>query len=66
MSNRSQFSLEVAQMGKVWVASLSLFGISVIGATKAAAIEAVMEAFKTHALAGEPEGYLGEPCEACN
>jgi hypothetical protein len=40
MSNRSQFSLEVAQMGKVWVASLSLFGISVIGATQAAAIEA--------------------------
>ena len=52
-------------MGKVWVASLSLLGISVIGATQAAAIEAVMEAFKTHALAGEPEGYLGEPCEAC-
>ncbi|NQX00635.1 hypothetical protein HQ447_08225 [bacterium] len=66
MSNRSQFSFEIAQMGKVWVASLSLFGISVIGATQAAAIEAVMEAFKTHALVGEPEGYLGEPCEACS
>lgn len=66
MSNRSQFSLEVAQMGKVWVASLSLLGISVIGATQAAAIEAVMEAFKTHALAGGPERHLAEPCEACN
>ena len=53
-------------MGKVWVASLSLFGISVIGATKAAAVEAVVEAFKTHALVGESEGHLGEPCEACS
>ena len=66
MSNRSQFSFEVAQMGKVWVASLSLFGISVIGATQAAAIEAVMEAFKTHALAGVPDDYVVEPCEACS
>lgn len=66
MSNRSQFSLEVAQMGKVWVASLSLFGISVIGATQAAAIEAVMEAFKTHALAGDPSDYFSESCEACS
>jgi len=53
-------------MGKVWVGSLSLFGISVIGATQAAAIEAVMEAFKTHALAGVPDDYLVEPCEACS
>lgn len=65
MSNRSQFSFEVAQMGKVWVASLSLLGISVIGGTKTAAIEAVMEAFKTHALAGMPD-YLGESCEVCS
>jgi hypothetical protein len=66
MSNRSQFSLEVAQMGKVWVASLSLFGISVIGVTQAAAIEAVMEAFKTHALAGDPTDYSVEPCDGCS
>jgi|LakMenEpi03Aug12_release.lakeMendotaPanAssembly.Ray.scaffolds.fasta_scaffold4450392_1 hypothetical protein len=61
MSNRSQFFVDVAQMGAVWVASLSLYGISVIGATRAAAIEAVMEAFKTHTSLGESS----EPCEAC-
>ena len=66
MSNRSQFSLEVAQMGKVWVASFSLFEISVIGATQAAAIEAVMEAFKTHAIAGDPNDYISDVCEACS
>lgn len=62
MSNRSQFLVDVAQMGTVWVASLSLFGISVIGNTQASAIEAAMEAFRTHALMGEP----GESCEVCS
>lgn len=62
LAGQRQSRTRFAQMGKVWVASLSLLGISVIGATKAAAIEAVMEAFKTHALAGEPS----ESCEACS
>ena len=53
--------MDVAQMGQVWVASLSILGISVVGASKSAAIEAVIEAFKTHTLAGDAE----EPCEAC-
>tara|TARA_R110002153_G_scaffold196254_2_gene349508 strand:- start:3437 stop:3661 length:225 start_codon:yes stop_codon:yes gene_type:complete len=50
MSNRRQLSLEVAQMGKVWVASFTLLGISAIGATESAAINAVLDAFKTHNL----------------
>ena len=60
MSNRRQFSFEVAQMGKVWVASFSLLGISAIGATEAAALEAVLEAYRTHALAGYS---VAESCE---
>lgn len=63
MSNRRQFSFEVAQMGKVWVASFSLLGISAIGATEAAALEAVLEAYRTHALAGHP---LDGNCEVCS
>lgn len=63
MSNRRQFSFEVAQMGKVWVASFSLLGISAIGATEAAAIDAVMEAYKTHTIAGVSSD---DGCEVCN
>jgi hypothetical protein len=50
-------------MGKVWVASFSLLGISAIGATEAAALEAVLEAYRTHALAGHP---LDASCEVCS
>lgn len=64
MSNRRQLSFEVAQMGKVWVASFSLLGISVIGVTEVAAIEAVMEAYKTHAITVDP--VENEVCEACS
>ena len=48
MSNRRQSTFEVAQMGKVWIASISLFGISAIGATEADAIRGVLEALATH------------------
>lgn len=54
MTNRRQYSFEVAQMGTVWVASFSSLGISAIGATEAAALEAVLEAYRTHALSGQP------------
>lgn len=66
MSNRSQYSFEIAQMGKVWVASISLLGISVIGATQTAAMQALFEAANTHSLAGGTGGYPGDPCEACS
>ncbi|MFK7850495.1 MAG: hypothetical protein AB8D78_05905 [Akkermansiaceae bacterium] len=63
MTNRRQLSLEVAQMGKVWVASFTLLGISAIGATESDAINAVFDAFKTHNL-----GNASSPqdCEACS
>ena len=51
MTNRRQLSFEVAQMGKVWVASLSALGISAIGATEAAALQALRDAYQTHTLA---------------
>lgn len=63
MNNRRQFSFEVAQMGKVWVASFTLLGISAIGATESAAINAVLDAFKTHNLV-KPLPF--EDCEVCN
>jgi hypothetical protein len=63
MSNRRQIPFEVGQMGKVWVASISLMGISAIGATEAAAIEGVLEAFKTHSTMGGPQPEL--TCESC-
>lgn len=50
-------------MGKVRVTSFSLLGISAIGATEAATLEAVLEAYQTHALAGHP---LDTGCEACS
>ncbi len=63
MTNRRQLSLEVAQMGKVWVASFTLLGISAIGATESAAINAVLDAFKTHNLGS---AAAPEDCEACS
>lgn len=63
MSNRRQLSLEVAQMGKVWVASFTLLGISAIGATESAAINAVLDAFKTHNLGS---ASAPQDCEACS
>lgn len=63
MSNRRQLSLEVAQMGKVWVASFTLLGISAIGATESAAINAVLDALKTHNLGS---ASAPEDCEACS
>lgn len=51
MSNRRQLSFDVAQMGKVWIASISLLGISAIGATEDDAIQAVLEAFASHKTA---------------
>ena len=66
MSNRSQYSFEIAQMGKVWVASISLLGISVIGATQTAAMQALFEAANTHPLAGVTGGYPDDPCDACS
>lgn len=63
MNNRRQYVFEVAQMGEVWVASFSLLGISAIGATEAAALEAVLEAYRTHALVGHP---VAESCEVCS
>ena len=63
MSNRRQLPIEVGQMGKVWVASFSLLGISAIGVSEAAAFEAVIDALRTHAAAGMS---VAEPdCEAC-
>ena len=62
MSNRRQFSFEVGQMGKVWVASISLFGISAIGATERDALEAVFDALKTH---GSAISNQVEDCESC-
>ena len=47
MSNRRQIPFEVGQMGKVWVASISLMGISAIGATEAAFERAVAEVTAT-------------------
>ena len=37
-------------MGKVWVASFTLLGISAVGATESDAVSAVLDAFKTHNL----------------
>ncbi len=65
MSNRLQIPIEIGQMGKVWVASFSLLGISVVGATQADAVEAAFEALKTHFLAGVVEQDFA-PCEACS
>ncbi len=66
MSNRRQSTFEVAQMGKVWIASISLFGISAVGATESDAIQAVLEAFKTHSVANSATP-APDPvdCEAC-
>jgi hypothetical protein len=50
-------------MGKVWVASFTLLGISAIGATESAAINAVLDAFKTHNLGS---ASAPEDCEACS
>ena len=63
MSNRLQSTLEVAQMGAVWIASISIFGISAIGATQADALKGVVEALKTHAATERPAS--SEACEAC-
>jgi hypothetical protein len=66
MTNRRQSTFEVAQMGAVWIASISLFGISAIGATETDAIEGVLEALKTHSVArSAPVGDLSAACEAC-
>lgn len=53
-------------MGKVWIASISLFGISAVGATESDAIQAVLEAFKTHSVANSATP-APDPvdCEAC-
>jgi len=51
MSNRRQLSFDVAQMGKVWIASISLLGVSAVGATEEDAIQAVLEAFASHKTA---------------
>lgn len=66
MSNRRQSTFEVAQMGAVWIASISLFGISAIGATETDAIQGVLEALKTHSVANasSAEGPSLN-CEAC-
>ncbi|GAA5484182.1 hypothetical protein [Haloferula sargassicola] len=64
MSNRRQSTFEVAQMGKVWIASISLFGISAIGATEADAIQGVLEALKTHTVGASSPASL-EACESC-
>lgn len=63
MSNRRQSTFEVARMGAVWIASISLFGISAIGATEADAIRGVLEALKTHSLA--PDSPDPSACEVC-
>ena len=66
MSNRRQSTFEVAQMGAVWIASISLFGISAIGATETDAIEGVLEALKTHSVASSsPAPDSSSGCEAC-
>ncbi len=66
MTNRRQSTFEVAQMGAVWIASISLFGISAIGATETDAIEGVLEAFKTHSVArSTPAADSSAACEAC-
>lgn len=64
MSNRRQIPFEVGQMGKVWVASISLMGISAIGTTQAAAIEGVLEALATHDVA-QDQGREAPSCESC-
>ncbi|TAE78653.1 MAG: hypothetical protein EAZ84_00870 [Verrucomicrobia bacterium] len=67
MSNRRQSTFEVAQMGAVWIASISLFGISAIGATETAAIEGVLEALKTHSVANPtPSSASSTGCEVCH
>ena len=50
-------------MGAVWIASISIFGISAIGATQADALKGVVEALKTHAATERPAS--SEACEAC-
>lgn len=53
-------------MGVVWIASISLFGISAVGAAEAAAIEGVLEALKTHSAArSAPIGDSSAACEVC-
>jgi hypothetical protein len=64
MSNRSQTTFEVAQMGAVWVASFTLMGISVIGNTKAAAIKGAFDAYETHFV--DLADRNTDHCEACN
>ncbi len=66
MSNRSQHSFEIAQMGKVWVASMSVLGISVIGASQITAMQALFDAASTHSLVEGAVELSGESCEACN
>lgn len=51
MSNRRQLSFDVAQMGKVWVASISILGVSAVGATEEDAIQAMIQAISSHKTA---------------
>jgi hypothetical protein len=68
MSERAAFSMEAGRMGAVWVASLAMFGISAIGATREDALAGVVKALQTHSTADNQTGAdaYSDDCEVCS
>lgn len=68
MSERAAFPIEIGKMGAVWVASLTMVGVSSIGATREDALAGVVKALQSHAATGQMPGpaSVETDCEACS
>jgi hypothetical protein len=68
MSERTAFRMEAGKMGAVWVASMTILGISAIGATREDALAGVIKALQTHSsakLQSNSAMDMGD-CESCS